>query len=826
MSRAHLRLVSALVLALGASAQEKLEVSQPAPGTVRLGDTSTVTIRVEGRSAQPRPPQLPTVDGLRLRLLGPSRSSYTFYNGQQLIERVGVQYSLELQPTRAGEFEVPPFSIWTGTKEQQTPPLRLEARQDLVGAELGFLDVEVAPRRVYVHEPVRVRVDYGVQQGVKLADVVANRYRYQDIEVQAPWLDEFPGGERLEVPEPTGDARVAVCNRKLIRAAFEQDYGRDERAWQRYTFERAFLPTRLGRLTLAAPLLRFRALTGRAKTDRFGRRVGQGTENYYVYGEPIELEVLPIPEAGRPTPYFGAVGRFAIEASLDRQQVRVGESVKLTLEVTGQGNFEFLRLPELDELQGFHKLGANEAQRDADRVVITYDLTPLSVEVTGVPAIEWNYFDTTPGVERFVEVATAAQPLEVQALADGEALAALPDAAVAAVTPGVDDIYDLPSLDGAAVRAARPGPWAAALLVLAPWVLAVATLQLLRARRRAAADGVGQRARGAGRAFERALQEGQDALDALLAYLGDRLGVAPAAVVSPDLAERLAARGLDGALATEVALLVERGAAARYGGAGALAEADVRSLVARLEPVVIEASSAARALLVTLALALGAAGLRAQQAPGVEAYRLGDYAAADEEFAAAYERTGDRRLLRARGNCQFRLGDLPRARLFYERARLGSPRDPELLANLRLLRRELELPQPAEGFGADLRRLLDRATAWERAWLAGAAMSLAAALFVFGWRRVGLRWVGALALAPGVALAIDVVCLEPSRARSAVALRGLEVTAEPRAGMAAVANVRAGALVTLRGGVDGSYVRVEAGGRVGYAERAAVGVVE
>ena len=53
MSRAGLGLVSALVLALGASAQEKLEVSQPAPGTVRLGDTSTVTIRVEGRSAQP-----------------------------------------------------------------------------------------------------------------------------------------------------------------------------------------------------------------------------------------------------------------------------------------------------------------------------------------------------------------------------------------------------------------------------------------------------------------------------------------------------------------------------------------------------------------------------------------------------------------------------------------------------------------------------------------------------------------------------------------------------------------------------------------------------
>ncbi|MGC6488847.1 MAG: BatD family protein, partial [Planctomycetota bacterium] len=468
-----LRLMASLTLALGAASQETLEVSQPTPGTVRLGDTANVTIRVEGRTAQPRTPELPTVEGLRLRLLGPSRSSYTFYNGQQLIERVGVQYSLELQPTRAGTFEVPAFAIWTGTKEQRTPPLRLEARQDLVGAELGFLEVEASPRRVYVHEPVRVRVDYGVQQGVKLADDVANRYRYQDIEVQAAWLDDFPGGERLEVPEPTGDARVTVCNRKLIRAAFEQGYQRGERAWQRFTFERAFLPTRLGRVTLPAPLLRFRALTGRAQTDRFGRRVGQATENYYVYGQPIELDVLPIPEAGRPTPYYGAVGRFAVTASLDRQQVRVGESVKLTLTVTGSGNFEFLRLPALAELEGFHKLGANEAQRDADKVVVTYDLTPLSEEVTEVPGVRWNFFDTTPGVEEFVEVETAPQPLDVQPLADGEGLEALPDAAAAAVTPGVDDIYDLPPLDGPPVRRTRSAPWLAALLAVAPWGLAV-----------------------------------------------------------------------------------------------------------------------------------------------------------------------------------------------------------------------------------------------------------------------------------------------------------------------------------------------------------------
>lgn len=817
-------LAAVLVTTVAVLAQEKLEVDQPEPGTIRLGDASRVAIRIEGKTANPRRPEVPEVDGLRMRLLGPSRHSNTYYDGRRLIEQVGVQYVLELQPSRPGVFEVPSFPIWTGTKEQRTPVLRLEARQDLVGAELGFLEVDVEPKRVYVHEPVRVHLDYGVQQGVRLADAVVDRYRYQDIEVQAAWLDDFPGGERLEIAQPTGDTRVAVCNRKLVRAGFDGGHQREQKVWQHYSFDRAFLPTRLGRITLPAPMLRFRVVRGRPQTNRFGRPIGAATENYYVYGKPVEIEVLPIPEEGRPTPFYGAVGRFTVAAGLDRSQVRVGESVKLTLTVRGSGNLEFLRLPELDELAGFHKLGSNEAQRDADKVVITYDLTPLSEDVREIPAIGWNYFDTTPGVEAFVEVATSPLPLDVQPLANGEGLLPLPDEVEAAVTPGVDDIFDLPSLDGTAVRRASPSAWLGAVVVVLPWLLVLAAAFALRARRRAAADVTGQRVRGARRAFERSLQAGHDVLDALAAYLGDRLDVPAAAVITPELAQRLADSGLDDAVAREVAALVDRGTAARYGGGESLSADEARGVVQRLEGVRFGARLLPL-LLLPLVFACGGA-LRAQHDEAVRAYRAGDYQAADAAFAAAYERTGDRRLLRARGNCQYRMGDLAGARWSYERARLGLPRDEELLANLRVLRRQLELPPEPPGFTAELRRQLDRWTVWERAAVASVAMLLAAGCLLFGWRRIGLRWLGLVCLVPGVVLAVDVVWLAPSRPVEAVALQELQVTSEPRADLEAVATVRQGVMVELGGSTQGAFVRVRVQGRTGYVPRAAVGVVD
>src|SRR5690606_33260362 len=121
-----------------------------------------------------------------------------------------------------------------------------------------------------------------------------------------------------------------------------------------------------------APMLRYHVVLREGQIDVFGGRRGEKTENYYVYGEPITLEVLPIPEEGRPNPYYGAVGRFTIDAALDRSRVDVGASVKLTLTVGGQGNFEFLRLPELDRLEGFHLLGQAETRRGPDGIVVTY----------------------------------------------------------------------------------------------------------------------------------------------------------------------------------------------------------------------------------------------------------------------------------------------------------------------------------------------------------------------------------------------------------------------------------------------------------------------
>ncbi len=812
-------------------AQERLEIVGPEPSTLRLGDTAQVELQVVDPEGQPRELQVPQIDGLQIRVNGPMRQMQQSIVGGRRTQKISLTWRLELQPTREGTFVVPPFKVWTGTKEQLTRELRIEAKKDLQAAELGWLEVHVEPQRVYVHEPIRVRLEFGVLQGLRLVQDVhrePNRdHPYFDVEVTAPWLTEFPGGEPIPQGALAGDVKNVICNRRLMLAAFDPEHERGGKRWQYFRVDLAFLPTQAGKIELTAPSLRYHLIRRAGSNDPFLVGSRALTANYVVDGQSAAVEVLPIPEAGRPQPYYGAVGRFTIEASLDRDSVKVGTAVRLSLTVRGQGNLEFLRLPPLDELPGFHKLGQTELKRDADKVVVTYDLTPLSTDVREVPAIGWNYFDTQPGSERFVAVSTRALPLAVQALPPGEGLLPLPDRERKAVTPGVDDVFDLPSLEGPAVLASVVSPWLVWAAVLGPWLLAwlawIGRQRLLRAR----ADVVGSRSRGAAKVMERALQAGAEPLDAFAEYLGSRLGVPGAAVIRADVAEQLQTAGLDAASAVDVAVAIEQGTAARYGGGSTLQPGAVRELVQRLERLRFGVGAMLLWLLVPwCACALSPAAAAQQPATDpIAAYRAGDYAAADAAFAQRHAATGDRRCMQARGNCQVRMGDLPRALWAYECARLGLPRDPELLANLQFVTRRLELDEGPRGLLDELAALRARCTRGEQVVVCALLMAVAAGCLLFGRRRA-LRQLGVVALVVASAFAIELSWLAPARLPGAIALQSLEITAEPKAGLSPVATVRPGVRVELLGGTEGGFVRVRAADRSGFVPREHIAVIE
>ncbi len=131
-------------------------------------------------------------------------------------------------------------------------------------------------------------------------------------------------------------------------------------------------------------------------------------------------------------------------------------------------------------------------------------------------------------------------------------------------------------------------------------------------------------------------------------------------------------------------------------------------------------------------------------AEGNDLYRSGDFAGARERYEAAVA-TGvaDPRLLYNLANAAYKTGDLGIAILWYERALRQAPRDEDITANLRLLRRikRDRDPEPASGIVGAFGRALLWPTLNEVAvvWM----LSLILLFCVAAWRRwQGLTRIG------------------------------------------------------------------------------------
>ena len=124
----------------------------------------------------------------------------------------------------------------------------------------------------------------------------------------------------------------------------------------------------------------------------------------------VTMEVRPLPAAAPPA-FTGAVGRFDISASVGSTEGRVNEPVRLTVNISGEGNIEALPEPTSPEFTGWRVI---ESPVSSDSHIVagqvtgsrTYEiiLVPEKSGTLTVPEIRYSYFD--PVSEQYVQAAT------------------------------------------------------------------------------------------------------------------------------------------------------------------------------------------------------------------------------------------------------------------------------------------------------------------------------------------------------------------------------------------------------------------------------------
>lgn len=546
-------------------------------GVVKLGGEVSIVATVENASFSDVRP-LPAVDGLRL---GPwsvpsVRSMRSVINGRvsQSDERT---WTAPVRPERKGEFTIPPLEFNVDGTLTRSQTLVLNVVEDLKGEELGTFTLTASSARVVEGEPFTVELLFGWDAAL------GDRINWANLSLA--WWGELAGAmENDPPPSPPGASVVEIVLNSSETIRVEELPRRQvkNRPFRMFRLVRSFTPTRSGTLEFPTSWLEFARIEEAGDVFSFQRR-RERVESYFVRSEPVRIEVIGLPESGRPADFGGAIGRFTARASAAPRDVDAGESIKFKVEWTGQGNLAYFAPPEpsrSDAFAGFRVYGKTETKA-FDRRTVVYDLAPRSAEVKEIPPLALSVFD--PELGAYTTVSTEPLSIHVRPLAKASSLAG--ESAEPTLS---NDLRDVASGLPVERELPRPGFSTSAAMLAAGVIFWPIAVRITRRR----GDPWTERARRRRRARRELLRElarsdsARADLEALGRYLAARTAQVPEAWQGRDLAAWFATHAPDvpRSAVESLALLVRELEASAWGGAARPATRErASSVTAELE---------------------------------------------------------------------------------------------------------------------------------------------------------------------------------------------------------------------------------------------------
>ncbi|MCH8927165.1 MAG: protein BatD [Candidatus Marinimicrobia bacterium] len=269
---------------------------------------------------------------------GPSQSTnFSYFNGEI---SSSATYTWVLEPKKNGSFKIEAatlryrgmtyksesISINVSSSRGRKNPITAQGLNQKGGKKKStFLVASIDKDKVYKGE--QVTVTYRIYTRVRLV----NFNTPSPPEAIGFWVEEIPQPAKPLVEEEIIDG---VRYSTAVVGRF------------------ALFPTRSGKLELAELPLDFKERVKRRRSnsifddffdDPFGRFV-----NKRVLSNSLKINVLPLPEKGKPEDFSGAVGDFKITAEIVESEAEVNDAITLRVKISGAGNIKSTRAPVIE----------------------------------------------------------------------------------------------------------------------------------------------------------------------------------------------------------------------------------------------------------------------------------------------------------------------------------------------------------------------------------------------------------------------------------------------------------------------------------------------
>lgn len=406
-------IVGCLMLVQGAPVLALSAVATIQANEISVGDAVQLSIQVSGTTSAGNP-QFGGIDGLEIRYLGPS-TQVQIVNGKY---SSSVTYNYTVLAMKAGQFQLGPFEVNAGGEKVTTNAITLtvtdsqggspgggtnnqspssQQRNDSAGqSSMGnklFMEMQIPRTRIYLGEriPVKIRVYIG--------DVRLENLSY-------PLLNQ-----------------TEVALGKMDKPA-QRNTVVNGISYQLVEFSSVLTFVKTGRFNLGPVTLDCNVLVrGRSRgwdpfgDNDFGDFFGGGYERYQVQlkTKPVAMNVLPVPDNGKPNDFSGAIGKFKMNVTASPTEVLQGDPITVKMTIAGEGYLQSVAAPRMPNTFGFKAYDAQKKsapwEQAGDRVVFEQVLIPVDCSVKQVGPFHFSFFD--PGMGSYKEITSPAIPVNI-----------------------------------------------------------------------------------------------------------------------------------------------------------------------------------------------------------------------------------------------------------------------------------------------------------------------------------------------------------------------------------------------------------------------------
>ncbi|MFQ5952265.1 MAG: BatD family protein [Candidatus Omnitrophota bacterium] len=367
--------------------------------SVSLGNPVYLYVTFYG-SKNISPPNIPTVDGLRIKYVGPS-TKISVINGRV---SQSITHSYLVIPLEEGDFEIGPFSVKYNDEVYRANPVVLMARESPVprlrrpsgkarrvsvstepaepsvpySGDRVFLAMEVEKKKMYINEIIPVTIKLYV-----------SNLRLKDIEYPEFSHEGFSAG-------PYAEPQRSMAVVKGMR-------------YDTLVFKRNIFGIKEGEYVLGPARIKCEVVERRQPSTRPSSRRSIFDDDFFssmlgrfqtyplqLKSKDIPVTILPFPEKGRPEGFQGAVGDFHMDAKAKPGKVKVGDPIVLQMIISGKGSLDTVTAPQLKGDDAF-KTYEPQVSIKTGKKIYEQVIIPKTDEVSFLPEISFSFLNPKTG---------------------------------------------------------------------------------------------------------------------------------------------------------------------------------------------------------------------------------------------------------------------------------------------------------------------------------------------------------------------------------------------------------------------------------------------